>query len=244
MSKSRLERVGNVHLLTLADDAKRNAIGYELASELVSHADVLTNDPDARALVVTGEGRAFCAGADLPQVFGPERSTAETRASLRSFYECFLAIRALPFPTFAAVNGPAVGAGLNLALSCDIRLAGPAATFGATFTKIGLHPGGGCTAFLVAAVGRERALALLLEGTTLDARQACDIGLVAAVDDDPLSAALARAETVATLEPWLARSVKRATDLVDFEAVLEFETWAQAESTHNERFRDWVERFA
>ena len=121
-AKSRLERVGDVHVLTLDDDEKRNAIGHQLAAELVAHADALAADPQARALVVTGAGRAFCAGADLPEVFGEERPTDEMRESLRAYYQCFLKIKALPFPTFAAVHGAAIGAGLNLALSCDIRI--------------------------------------------------------------------------------------------------------------------------
>jgi enoyl-CoA hydratase len=223
LSKSRLEQVGHIHVLTLADPSKRNAIGIELAGELVEHAHSLA---DARAVVVTGEGTAFCAGADLPDVFGTERSTAEMHEVLRSYYECFLAFRALPCPTFAAVNGAAIGAGLNLALSCDVRIAGTHARFGATFTKIGLHPGGGCTWFLIDTVGRERALRILLEGATLDAREAVRIGLASELD------------------PWLACSIKRAASLPGFDAVLEFESQAQAESTHSERFRDWISQFS
>ena len=240
MSKSRLEQVGRVHVLTLTDASKRNAIGLELAGELVEHAHSLA---EARAVVVTGEGTAFCAGADLPDVFGEERPTSEMREVLRGYYDCFLAFRALPCPTFAAVNGAAVGAGLNLAMSCDVRIAGPQARFGATFTKIGLHPGGGCTWFLVEAVGRERALRMLLEGATLDATEAVDLGLASELADDPLARALSLAEQVAELDPWLARSVKQAASLSGFEAVLDFESQAQAESTHSPQFRDWINQF-
>jgi enoyl-CoA hydratase len=244
--KSRLERVGDVHVLTLDDDAKRNAIGHELAAELIAHADQLAADPEARALVVTGNGSSFSAGADLPQVFGQEWPTAEMRDALRDYYRCFLAIKALPFPTFAAVNGAAIGAGLNLALSCDIRLAGPRAKFGATFTKIGLHPGGGCTAFLVEAVGRQNALRILLEGATLDTRQAVEQGLALTAADDAYAAALEMAQQAAQLEPWLARAVRKSVDIAErstFEAVVEFESWAQAESTHNPRFREFIAQF-
>ena len=241
MSKTRLERVGHVHLLTLADPSKRNAIGIELARELVERARSLR---EARAVVITGEGSAFCAGADLPDVFGTERSTDEMRAELREYYECFLAFRALPCPTFAAVNGAAIGAGLNLALSCDIRVVGADARFGATFTKIGLHPGGGCSWFLVETVGRERALRILLEGATLTAERAVALGLGSELADDPLARALELAAGIAELEPELARSVKHATSLRTFEAVLEFESDAQAESTHNPRFRDWIAQFS
>lgn len=244
--RTRLEQVGNVHVLTLADPGKRNAIGNELAAELVERADFLAADEDARALVIAGDGSAFCAGADLPQVFGEERPTAEMRTALRRYYECFLRIRALPFPTFAAVDGPAIGAGLNLALACDIRIASPRASFGATFTRIGLHPGGGCSYFLVQAIGKQRALALLLDGGTLTGEEAFAAGLAAALEDDPLAAALKLAERAASLEPWLARSVIRSVELASdsgFAAVLDFESWAQAESTHNPRFREFVARF-
>lgn len=245
--KSRLERVGHVHVLTLDDDEKRNAIGHQLAAELVAHADALAEDPEARCLVVTGAGSAFCAGADLPQVFGEERPTADMRDALREYYDCFLRIRRLPFPTIAAVNGPAIGAGLNLALSCDIRIAGPRATFGATFTKIGLHPGGGCTWFLVQEVGRQKALKLLLEGAVLGADEAVTTGIAACAEDDSLAAALALAQGIAELEPSLARAVVRTSNLAvtaPFDAVLEFESWAQAESTHAPRFREWIAQFS
>lgn len=241
MSKTRLEQVGRVHLLTLADPAKRNAIGRATASELVEHARSLA---DARAVVITGEGTAFCAGADLPDVFGSEKPTEEMRDALREYYECFLAFRALPCPTFAAVNGPAVGAGLNLALSCDIRIAGSDARFGATFTKIGLHPGGGCSWFLVDAIGRERALRILLEGATLTADEAVALGLASEVAEDPLERALELADGVAELDPWLTRSIKRATALPTLDAVVDFESLAQSESTHSPRFRKWIARFS
>jgi enoyl-CoA hydratase len=166
--------------------------------------------------------------------------------ALREYYDSFLQIRALAIPTFAAVDGAAIGAGLNLALSCDVRVASPRAQFGATFTRIGLHPGGGCTAFLVEALGRQRAVRILLGGETLDGQQAFDAGLVAALDDDPRAAAIALAARAAELEPWLAQSILRCVDIAataGFDAALELEAWAQAESTHSPRFRDHVSRF-
>jgi enoyl-CoA hydratase len=244
--RTRLERVGSVHVLTLDDPEKRNAIGLGLAAELIARADALASDPEARALVVTGAGSAFCAGADLPELFGTERPTSEMRAVLRSYYECFLRIRALPFPTFAAVNGPAIGAGLNLALACDLRIASPDARFGATFTRIGLHPGGGCSYFLVEAIGRQKALRLLLEGGTMTGAEAVESGLAASLDADPLTAAIALAERAALLEPALARDVVHAVEIASsgaLGAVLDFEAWAQAESTHNPRFREFVKSF-
>ena len=148
-----------VRILTLTDPDRRNAIGPQMRDELAAAVAEVAADPDARALVVAGAGSAFCAGADLPAVFGgPERPEAEIRRDLQRLYRSFLAVAELSIPTIAAVQGPAVGAGLNLAMCCDLRIAGPEAVFAATFTKLGLHPGGGCTYFLVRALGRQRAL--------------------------------------------------------------------------------------
>ena len=249
MSKTRLEQQGDgVWLLTLTDPQRRNAMDEAMGAELIAAAQVIAQDPDARVLVVTGEGEAFCAGADLPALFGdPDRPVEETRARLQRYYRGFLALRELSIPTIAAVNGPAVGAGLNLALACDVRVAGPGAAFGATFTRIGLHPGGGCTWFLVQALGPSRALRTLLLGDTLDARRAVEWGLADGPEEDPVAAALALARQFAAVEPELARHVKRsvriAVETDDLGAVLDYESWAQAASTRSPVLQRWVDRF-
>lgn len=249
MAKTRREQVGDgVWLLTLTDPDRRNAMGEEMGAELVEAAAALADDDTARALVVTGEGEAFCAGADLPALFGdPDRPVEETRVRLQRYYRGFLALGELPFATIAAVNGPAVGAGLNLALACDIRVAGPGAAFGATFTRIGLHPGGGCTWFLVRALGSSRALRTLLLGDTIDAERAVAWGLAEGPEADPLGAALELANRFAAVEPVLARHVKRtvglAADVAGLDAVLEYESWAQASSASSDTLQRWVARF-
>lgn len=237
-----------VRLLTLTDPERRNAMGEQMGEELLAHARELRNDAEVRVLVVTGEGKAFCAGADLPALFGdPDRPVTETHARLQSYYRAFLAVGELPFPTVAAVNGPAVGAGLNLAMACDIRIAAPAAVFGATFAKIGLHPGGGCTWFLVQALGSSRALRTLLLGETIDAERAVAWGLADGPEEDSVAAALALAERVAAVEPRLARHIKKAVGIAvatdDLSAVLEYESWAQAASASSPVLQDWVARF-
>lgn len=224
-----------VVVLTLADPERRNAIGLGLAEELREAARQLTSDATARALIVTGAGTAFCAGADRDEVLGRrDLSVAEWESFLRSFYESFLWIRDLPCPTIAAVNGPAIGAGLNLALACDIRIAGPEATFGVTFARMGLHPGGGCTWFLAQALGRQRALRVLLQGEILDATTAVSVGLADQLSSDPLEAALVFASSLGGLDIDLVRNIKRAVDLTSdgFDTALEFEARAQAASLH------------
>ena len=237
-----------VRLITLTDPERRNAMGAEMGAELIAAAETLAADAEARAVVVTGEGKAFCAGADLPALFGhPDRPVAQTHDELQRYYRAFFSILELPMPTIAAVNGAAVGAGLNLAMACDVRIAGPYASFGATFAKIGLHPGGGCTWFLVRALGRSRALQTMLLADPLDAQRAVDWGLAEGIEDDPVAAAVAMATRFAEVDPRLARDIKRGVDLAvstdDLQAVLEYESWAQAASAASPQLQEWVEKF-
>jgi enoyl-CoA hydratase len=218
-----------------------------MAKELAARLDEIREDGDARAVVVAGAGSAFCAGADLEAVFGDshEQPVGEMRDRLKRYYSSFLRILELRAPVIAAVQGPAVGAGLNLALACDIRLAGPGASFAATFSRLGLHPGGGCTWFLVKALGPQRALRLLLDGGTLDAEHAAAAGLADELVDDPLSSALALAHDIAAKDPALVRDIKRAVRLAHTESLepsLEFESWAQAASARNPALLAGIER--
>lgn len=249
MATTRLDAPADgVRLLTLTDPDRRNALGPVMGAELRAHVEAVHDDEDARVLVVTGAGSAFCAGADLPALFGdPDRAVTEVHADLQAYYRAFLDVFELPVPTIAAVNGPAVGAGLNLAMACDVRIAGLEATFGATFARIGLHPGGGCTWFLVRAMGPSRALRTLLLGDTLDAEQAVAWNLADGPEPDPLAAALDLAGRFAQVDPALARHISRSVDLAvqngDLGAVLEYETWAQAASAASPRLQEWVDRF-
>ncbi len=243
----RLEsRADGVRVLTLDDPARHNAISFAMRDELVAVAAGLRADHDARVLVITGAGNSFCSGADLGELFGAEDlPVREIRDDASRMYDAFLAIRDLPLPTIAAVQGHAIGAGLNLAMSCDVRLASPRAKFSATFSRIGLHPGGGCTYFLVEALGRQRALTVLLEGGTLVGEQAVRHGLALELHEDPLSAALELAGRFAAVPPGLARDIKTAVGLAatqGFEATLAFEAWAQADSSTRPATREYLDR--
>jgi enoyl-CoA hydratase len=236
-----------VRVLTLNDPDRRNALSPTLQAELGAAADAVRDDRSARVLVVAGNGPAFSAGADLPALFGNvDREIAEIRTGLHGVYDSFLRVRRLEIPTIAAVHGAAVGAGVNLAMCCDVRIAGPAARFGVTFTKLGLHPGGGCTYFLTHALGRQRAMALILDGGALDAAEALQLGLVLEVCDDPLAAAVQRATQWAAIDPALSRDVKRAIGIAElggFDATLDFESWAQAASTRSPLLAEAIARF-
>ena len=176
-----------VALITVNDPDRRNAVTAEMSARLRDAVERAEADPDVHAVVVTGAGKAFCAGADLSALGAAGGGAAEK--GLQQLYDGFMAVGSCRLPTIAAVNGAAVGAGLNLALAADVRIAGPAAVFDARFQKLGLHPGGGATWMLHRAVGPQVARAALLFGMRFDAESAVRHGLALSVADDPVAAA-------------------------------------------------------
>lgn len=173
-----------VALITLNDPDRRNAVNDAMSAQLKTAVERAEYDRHVHAVVVTGAGKAFCAGADL----GVLGVAAED--GLRRIYAGFMAISHCCLPTIAAVNGPAVGAGLNLALAADVRVAGPNAMFDPRFQRLGVHPGGGATWMLQRAIGTQAARAALLFGVRFDAETAVRQGLAYALADDPVAAAL------------------------------------------------------
>jgi enoyl-CoA hydratase len=177
-----------VALITVNDPDRRNAFTDEMSARLRESVERAEADPDVHAVVVTGAGKAFCAGADLSALGAAGGGAAES--GLQRIYDGFMAVGNCRLPTIAAVNGAAVGAGLNLAMAADVRIAGPGALFDARFQKLGLHPGGGATWMLQRAVGPQVARAALLFGMRFDAESAVRHGLALSVADDPVAAAL------------------------------------------------------
>jgi enoyl-CoA hydratase len=173
-----------VALITLNDPDRRNAVTADISAALRAAVEAAQDDVDVHAVIVTGAGKAFCAGADLTAL------GAATEDGLRVIYDGFLALANCTLPTIAAVNGAAVGAGLNLALAADVRIAGPSALFDPRFQKLGIHPGGGATWMLQRLVGPEVARASLLFGMRFDAEAAVRFGLALQLADDPVAAAL------------------------------------------------------
>lgn len=197
-----------VAVLTVNDPERRNAVTFEISTALREAVDAAEADPDVHAVIVTGAGKAFCAGADLSAL------GSATEDGLRKIYDGFLAVANCALPTIAAVNGAAVGAGLNLALAADVRIAGPAALFDPRFQKLGIHPGGGATWMLQRAIGPQAARASLLFGMRFDAEAAVRYGLALEVADDPVAAAreLAKGPAGAPREVVLAtKASMRAT---------------------------------
>jgi enoyl-CoA hydratase len=232
----RTEITDRVAVLTVSNPERRNAMNIELSAKLADAVRAAAADDGVGAIVVTGEEPAFCAGGDLGEL-----ATADP-ATLHTVYAGFLAVADCPLPTIAAVNGAAVGAGLNLALACDLRLAGPRAKFDARFLQLGLHPGGGYTWMVQRALGPQGAAALTLFGETLDAAEAERIGLVHRVAEDVVTAAIELAARAAAAPPELVRATKATMRLTagrstQAEAV-EIEVRAQAESVRSSDFQE------
>ncbi|AEV74605.1 enoyl-CoA hydratase/carnithine racemase [Mycolicibacterium rhodesiae NBB3] len=198
----------HVAVITVNDPDRRNAVTAEISAALRAAVDAAEANTDVHALIVTGAGKAFCAGANLTAL------GEATEDGLRVIYDGFLAVANCALPTIAAVNGAAVGAGLNLALAADVRIAGPHALFDPRFQKLGIHPGGGATWMLQRAVGPQVARASLLFGMSFDAETAVRHGLALEVAEDPVAAAreLAAGPAAAPREVVLAtKASMRAT---------------------------------
>ncbi|MGA8986958.1 enoyl-CoA hydratase [Aeromicrobium sp.] len=247
MSLVLLESDGHVRTVRLNAPERRNALDWPLLDEFAAAVRSVADDAEARALVVAGNGSAFCAGANLENLFGDlDRPVEEMRDHLMMVYASFLGLLELTIPTIAAVQGPAVGAGLNIALACDVIVAGPKAGFGPTFAEIGLHPGGGCTWMLTQRIGAGNATAALLAGQVIRAEEAYRLGLANVLADDPVVAALELAATYAARDPRLNADILRSVQIAssaDFDASLDFESMAQAESFGREQFRHYMARF-
>jgi enoyl-CoA hydratase len=203
------EQRGAVAVLTLDDAERRNALSAAMVDEIVAAVGRAEADEATSALVITGAPPAFCSGADTSNLASLGGGQAES-GSVRSLYDGFLAVRDASLPTVAAVNGPAVGAGFNLALCCDVRIAAESARFDSRFARIGLHPGGGHTWMLERAVGPQAAAAMALFGVAVAGPRAAELGLAwsCVSDDEVLDTAVALAARAAETPRDLLRSVK------------------------------------
>lgn len=228
-----VEREGGIATLTLNRPEIRNAMTTELTEAFDGAVGTLRGDPAVRAVVVTGAGPAFCAGGDLSWIEpGPGASVPAIRAKMRTFYPRFLSIRSLDAPTIAAINGAAIGAGLCLAMACDIRIAAEDAKLSTAFLRLGMHPGMAATYLLTRLVGTARAAELFFTARTIDAREAERIGLVNRTVPAETLAEEARglAREIANNAPIPMGMTKRALYLAersDLETMLEYEGLAQ-----------------
>jgi enoyl-CoA hydratase len=244
MDHVRVDRHEGVAVVTLVDPERRNAMTAAMVAEIVETFDGLEADGAVGAVVITGEPPAFCSGADVAALgaLSDERSEGGRR-SVTSIYEGFLRVLRSPLPTIAAVNGPAVGAGMNLALACHVRIAGESARFDTRFLHIGLHPGGGHAWMLDRAIGPQAAAAMVLFGERLDGRRAAEVGLAWAChpDGDLLERAIAFAAGAASapreLSAAAVATLREAPWQPDFDAALATEVSRQAWSLGQGWFR-------
>lgn len=177
------ERHASVTTLILNRPQKLNALNGALCRSLVEALNHAAHDPTVRAVVLTGAGRGFCAGGDLNVLRDARERGDECQLEevLRAEKQIVLALAGMPKPVLAAVNGPAAGAGCNLALACDFRVASDRATFAQSFAKIGLFPDMGATYLLPRLVGPSRAAEMLYMAETMSAAEAARVGIVSRV---------------------------------------------------------------
>lgn len=229
-----VDRRDTVAVLTLDDPERRNALSQPMVEEIVAALGALGADDTVGAIVVTGAGTAFCSGADLGNLVALTDAQGGDPTEVRGIYEGFLAFRDAPLPTVAAVNGPAVGAGFNLALACDVRIASPAARFDTRFAQIGLHPGGGHTWMLERLAGPQTAAAMALFGERVDGEHAVELGIAwrCVPEGELLDTAVALAARAATVPRELVAAIKATLRNVawqpDFEAAVRTELDRQA----------------
>lgn len=241
---------GHVATITLNRPEKLNAFAGTMREELLAALRQCSGDDAVRVVVITGAGRAFCAGGDVQFMSSLQANgdTASFRRLLDAGRDIVLEISSMPKPVIASVNGVAAGAGCNLALACDYRIASEAAKFSQSFVRIGLQPDWGGTWLLPRLVGKSAAMELMLTGRMVEAGEALALGLV----DRVVPAATLHDETAilaaafAAAPPIAARSIKRAlaaAERNDLHAQLELEAEQQVECFLSEESRERVAAF-
>lgn len=222
--------------LTFNRPDTRNSMTPAMGEEVIAAVEEIRANPSARVFILTGAGKSFSSGGDLGMLARDSGAAPRSEGdpsmagSPRDFYTRYLAIRRLAIPTIAAINGHAIGAGLCIALACDLRVAASDAKMGMTFTKLGIHPGMGATYFLPRLIGTARAAELFFTGRVFDAAEAERLGLVTRVvtRDQFVDAVQSLAREIASCAPIAVRMTKKALyrgtehsldDMLDFEAL-------------------------
>lgn len=240
-----------VVLATLSRPERLNAITFEMFDEFVALQRAVDVDPHARVLIITGAGRGFCAGLDLDEAQTlPDMPAAEMLAGQQRWGASVSGFRTMATPVIAAVNGPAAGAGMGLALAADIRIAATTAKFNAAFVRVGLTGGDVGTSWaLPRLVGLSRATEILLTGRFVAADEAEQIGLVSRVTkpEELLDAAYEIAAQIAGNSPFgmelTKRVIQQNVDAPSLEAALEVENRNQVLATRTEDMREALAAF-
>jgi enoyl-CoA hydratase/carnithine racemase len=235
-----------VALVTLDNPGQRNAMSGPMTEAWVRTVAELKSDRSVRCVVVTGEGSAFCSGGDPRWIASePDAPVHQLRDRMLGFYRAWLSVRELEVPTIAAINGPAVGAGLCLALACDLRYASTSARMSVPFVKLGMHAGMAATYTLPNVVGEAHARDLLLTGRMIGADEAFRIGMVSEVipEDEFHDRVLAIAAEIAATAPVASRLTKiamRDGGHADFDTCIDWEALAQPVTLTTEDLQEGV----
>jgi len=230
----------NIALITMNNPDKRNMLTIELCKQIVDCVAQAEQDPEVKALIVTGNGRAFCAGGQL-KCLTPNRETLET------IYSGFLSIANCTLPTIAAVNGPAVGAGFNMAVGCDVRIVTEQARFEPRFFGLGLHPGGGNTWMLRQLANWNTAAGMLLFSQSLSGTEAVEKGLAwkSVAADQLLEEAFAFTANIRDLPKELLlrtkQTLRQAGGTNSHKEILDIETTEQIWSINQPYARDSID---
>jgi enoyl-CoA hydratase/carnithine racemase len=229
-------REGAVVTLTLNRPDRLNALNVELSAALLAALTRAGGDESVRCVILTGAGRAFCSGGDLAMIGEVRKRNAghELETLVRSGHGIVLAICGMKKPVVAAVNGPAAGAGMNIALACDIRIASESASFGENFARVGLFPDFGGTYFLPRLVGTAVAAEMFYTGEMISAAEAARLGIVSHLVAPEKLAEEARslAGRLASAPPIAARAIKKVlfgNELEALDRALEYEIQKQIE---------------
>lgn len=249
--KVRTEVKDRVGLITLADPSTLNAAGAELTADLAKAVEDFIADDAVRCIVITGEGRGFCSGANLSggrvAGRGSGASKGPNEALLKIYNPFVSALRKSPKPTVAAVNGVAAGVGVSLALACDLCVAAESAYFLLAFRRIGLVPDGGATWLLPRLVGKARSMELMLLGEKLPAATALDWGLInrCVPDADLMKTAMELAGALASGPSSLGLTRNLVWQALDTEwhLQIEAEAYAQGDAGRTEDAREGIMAF-
>ncbi len=237
----------NVARITFNRPQVFNSMHHAMRQEILHALETCKNDPEIRAVYLTGSGKAFCAGEDLQEVVDPNGPSL-TQIISTGYNPMVLAIRNLEKPVVCAVNGVAAGAGANIALACDITVAAASASFTQAFSRIGLIPDSGGTWTLPRLVGMQRATALMMLSDKISASEAATMGMIWRVfaDEDFAAESLKIAETLAQMPTRGLGLTKQALNRAfahDFAAQLAVEDQLQSAAGETEDYREGVAAF-
>jgi 2-(1,2-epoxy-1,2-dihydrophenyl)acetyl-CoA isomerase len=253
LNTMRIEIDGEIGTLTLDRPDAFNAMSPEMIGEMIVAFGWLADQAPLRGLIVTGSGKAFCAGGDVTWFRKGVESDeidlpSDVRRGAEALHQAIIDLRRIPYPVVAAINGPAAGAGFSLALACDMRISSSAAFFAPAYGRIGASPDGGMTYFLPRVVGPSKALELLLEDPNLSAADAKELGLVREVvePDELMNSAGALIGELAKKAPHYVRMAKVLCGVSIENSIhdhLQLERHGIADSMATEDLRNGVETF-